>query len=61
MKIVFVKLVKEHKNGSATYEISYDKQFEDFVKKHCKVKKPTKKHFQKVIIEGLKNFIEKEK
>lgn len=48
--------VKEHKDGSATYELEYDSKFKKSLKKSLGIKRLTKKKVAKVITEGLINL-----
>lgn len=52
--------IKEHKDGSATVDIEYDKEVADFVKKYYKRKRLSKKLMERFVIEGLTNYLEQE-
>ena len=52
--------IKEHKDGSATVDIEYDKEVADFVKKYYQRKRLSKKLMERFVIEGLTNYLEQE-
>jgi hypothetical protein len=59
MHITILNIIK-NKDGSETWEIEYDRKTRDFIKKHYKRKRMTKKLLQKFIIEALEHYSEKE-
>lgn len=59
--VIEINNIKENKDGSATLDISFDKEVETLIKKYYNKKKCTKKLVEKFVIEGLSNYIEREK
>ena len=49
--------VKEHKDGSATVTVEYGKDFENLIKKVYNKKRVTKKLVEKVVNDGLRNYL----
>jgi len=56
-----IRKIKENKNGSATYEVDYDKEVSNFIKDHYNRKRISDKLIEKFVIEGLENYLKKEK
>lgn len=56
MKIKIIK-IKENKDGSAIFEIEYDKKLENMILKIYSKKKFTQKLLQRAIIEGCENYL----
>ena len=53
-------IIKEHEDGSATYQVNYDKTFEKHVKEQLNVKHLTKKQMSKYIVDMLTKAVNKE-
>lgn len=52
-----VETIREYKDGSCDIEVSYNKYFIEFVKKHYKRKRISKKLIQRAVVDGLTNYI----
>ena len=59
MNVEIVKIT-EQKDGSAIFELEYEKDFIEFVKKYYNKKRCTTKMIQNIVIEGLENYFKKE-
>lgn len=59
----FVRVIeiKENKDGSANFELEYNKAFEKNLKEALKIKRLTKKRVVKIIKEALFNYCERHK
>ncbi len=60
MKIL-ISNYKENKDGSASFDLVYNKEVANFIKKHYNRKRITQKLMQKFVIEGLNHYLEKKK
>ena len=59
--IIRVIKIKENKDGSADFDLEYDKVFERNLKEVLKIKRLTKKRVVKIIKEALLNYCERHK
>jgi len=60
MELKLIK-IKEKKDGSADYNFEVSKEFKEFVKKYYNKKRYSDKLGKLAILEGLYNYIKKEK
>ena len=59
LPIIKVGKITEHKDGSATYEFEYDKDFQDIVSKDLGIKKANKKQVGEYILKCLEEAMDR--
>jgi hypothetical protein len=57
MNIRFIRKLKNHKDGSETWLIDYDKKLEKIVKNYYNMKRVSKKAIEKFILCELRNYL----